>query len=277
MFFILSRLKRKILAAIESLRYSLETVTANHQFIVVSCERNSGEFAIKCLDSVYSQKYQRDKVTHVFIDDASDDGTHEKIVRWLETHLDHNVRYIRNSVRRGGTFNTVFGMKTAPDSAIVIELNGDDWLPDNRVLDFFNTVYADDATWMTYNTLRINNGPPVAWARKFSRRIVENNFFRDQREWGASHLHTFRKKLFDHIDAQTFIDPETGDYWECADDQALYLSLLELAGSHSRHIYRITCVYNFWESSHCYHESEKSVATAGRIRKLPRYQPLAHL
>jgi glycosyltransferase involved in cell wall biosynthesis len=273
----LFRIKRKFMAFLETARYSFGTKGESCHFVIVSCERNAGGFALKCLDTVYNQRYDRRKVEHIFIDDASDDGTHEKISEWLGRHPDHTVRYIRNDVRKGGTANTIYGMGLAAVDSIVIELNGDDWLPDSRVLDFLSRVYADPFVWMTYNSLRIHNGPPVEWAKGFSREIIDSNSFRDQEEWCACHLHTFRKRLFDHVDSASFIDPETGRYWECADDQALYLSLLELAGKHSRHLNRITCVYNFWEASHSFQDSRKSIETATRIRNMSRYQPLEQL
>jgi glycosyltransferase involved in cell wall biosynthesis len=246
-------------------------------FTIISCERHSGEYALRCLESVYLQNYDRDLVRHIFIDDASTDGTYEKIHEWLALHPDNRVEIIRREERCGGTFNTLAGIGSALDDSIVIELNGDDWLPDRDVLDFFNRVYADESVWMTYNSFRNSNGPPSANARGFTKEVIERNSFRDQKGWQASHLHTFRKRLFNHLDDSVFVDPETGVYWECADDQALYLSLLELSGRHSRHMNRITCVYNFWESSHSHKDLAGSVAVAERIRRGKRFQPLAGL
>jgi glycosyltransferase involved in cell wall biosynthesis len=245
--------------------------------MVVSCERNAGDYAIRCLESVYCQRYDRDLIKHLFIDDASDDGTHEKVLQWLDQHPDHRVEYLHREERLGGTSNTHYGFNRAEQDTVVIELNGDDWLSDDKVFDHLSRVYTDEDVWMTYNSLRMHNGPPVPWAKSFPPEVVEQNAFRDATDWPASHLHTFRKGLFDHLKEETFFDPQTGDYWECADDQAIYLGMLELAGWHSRHLNRITCVYNFWEESHSYSDNEKSVATAERIRKMARYQPLKGL
>ena len=274
--YILLRIRRKLLAGLELLSYTFNR-SAQQVFVVVSCERNAGDYALRCLKSVYSQRYDKMFVKHVFIDDASDDGTHEKIMQWLEEHPGHCVEYLHRQARLGGTYNTLDGFRQAEPEAVVIELNGDDWLPDNKVLGYMSRVYADEKVWMTYNTLRVHNGPPVPWARKFPQAVINQNAFRDQTEWSASHLHTFRKGLFDHLDEETFIDPLTGDYWECADDQAIYLGMLELAGQHSRHLNRVTCVYNFWEASHSFHDNDKSVAAAERIRQMDRYQPLKQL
>jgi glycosyltransferase involved in cell wall biosynthesis len=272
----LRRCRRKLMAVREGLRNAL-VAPARQPFCVVSCSRNAGDYALRCLESVFAQNYDRRLVRHLFIDDASDDGTHDKILTWLAGHPGHCVEYLHREVRCGGTFNTVDGIGQAGSDAIVIELNGDDWLPDPGVLSFFSRVYADNDVWMTYNTCRVKNGPPADWARPFSRDTIARNAFRDVPVWTASHLHTFRKRLYDHLATDVFIDPLTGSYWECADDQALYLGLLELAGRHSRHIDRITCVYNYWEASHSYQDRERSIATAERVRQGRKYQPLLEL
>jgi hypothetical protein len=273
---VLFRLRRKFLAASEIICYALVR-PARLRFVIVSCERNAGDYALRCLESVYQQDYDRTLIRHLFVDDASEDGTHEKVQDWLQAHPDHSVEYLHRDSRQGGTANTREGFSSAEKGTVIIELNGDDWLPDSKVLDFYSRVYADQSVWMTYNSCRVKNGPPWELARPCSRQTIENNAFRDMPDWSASHLHTFRSELFSHLDDDVFIDPMTGEYWECADDQAIYLGMLELAGKHSKHLNRMTCIYNFWEESHSYSDNEKSVATANRIRQLKRYQPLQEL
>jgi len=271
------RLVRKSRAIREGLRYARPAPELNGVFAIVSCERNAGSAALRCLDSVYRQRYRSGLITHFFIDDASDDGTHEMIERWLKTHSGHCVEYIRNLQRRGGTLNTVNGFRMAPAGSIVVELNGDDWLASRGTLQFLGRVYADPAVWMTYNTLSYRNGLPALWARPVPPEVIANNAFREMGEWVTSAPHTFRRELFGHIREETLRDPDTGEYWESADDQAIYLAMLELAGRHARHLHRVTYVYNFRELSHCFHGSDLSEARARRIRQQPKYQPLESL
>ena len=273
---VLSRSRRKFLAACEILRYAMVR-PARQDFVIVTCERHAGDYALRCLESVYRQDYDRGLIHHIFIDDASQDGTHEKILHWLESHPGHSVEYIHRDRRRGGTANTQDGFSRADRGSVVLELNGDDWLPDSKVLDFYSRVYVDDSVWMTYNTCRVKDGPPGDWACPYPQEIIRDNAFRDWPVWSASHLHTFRSELFAHLEEDVFMDPLTGDYWECADDQAVYLGMLELAGRHAKHLNRITYIYNFWQESHSYNDNEKSIATAARIRQLKRYQPLKAL
>jgi len=211
-------------------------------------------------------------VRHVFIDDASPDDTPTLVRQWLRDHPLHRVNFIHNSDRRRAFENNLVGFRMARRGDIVLELNGDDWLPDPGVLRFFDKVYSDPNVWTTYNTLRqadgvltIALGPP--------RRVVEHNQLRSWR-WCTSHLHTFRYELFTLIDDQMFRNPETGAYWEIAHDQATYLPMIELAGRHARHIYRVTYVYNYHSMSDEVVDSSGQRAAAAAIRTLPVHEPL---
>ncbi len=261
----------------ESLRCALLRPREDHSFHIVSSERNAGEWAIRCLDSVYLQRYDRSLLRHIFIDDASDDGTHEAILRWLSEHPEHRVEYIRNNERLGGTVNNLTGFRMAAPESVVVELNGDDWLPDPGVLRFLNRVYANEDVWMTYNTpLRFRNGhyrsPRSFWA-PWPRAVVKANRFREA-TWRCDHLHTFRARLLQHVREENLIDPQTGQYWANLDDQALYLSMFELAGRRARHIYRVTCVYNSTEWSESRSGAPELEDIHRRIRQLPKHAPL---
>ena len=132
-----------------------------------------------------------------FIDDASTDDTTSLVEGWLYDHPDNCVTFIRNSERQGMLANNLAGFSSAHPSAIGIELNGDDWLPDPGVLRFFNKIYQDPEVWMTYNTLRQTDGtilfqlPPPRGVRRL-------RGYR-QAPWMTSHLRTFRVGLYHHL------------------------------------------------------------------------------
>ena len=192
---------------------------------------------------------------------------------WLEAHPEHNVEYIRTPERLGGAANNLNGFGRSTPGSIVIELNGDDWLPDPELLTFLNKVYSDDEVWMTYNTSRFPGGRLTEKLVPISESVTRNNTYREA-AFASSHLHTFRRELLDHFDEACMIDPETGEYWENADDQAFYFTLLELAGTHARHIYRVTYIYNFRDSSELILDPVGQVHRARSIRRQKRYGPL---
>lgn len=262
---------------IERLRYSGSLLkNIKLMFYIVSSQRNSGEAAKKCLDSVYYQNYDKRYLKHIFIDDASDDNTDAIVQMWLSQHPDHCVSYIRNSVRVGGTENNLIGFMSAPSDSIVVELNGDDWFADNKVISFLNNVYSNSDIWMTYNTFKFTDGTIPESLTPIPHWVIQTNSFREF-PWVSSHLHSFRARLFGYLREDTFIDPETGIFWESSDDQAVYLSLLELCGEHSRNIYRANYVYNLRNESHQNWEADESIDRCNRIREMPKYSPLAKL
>lgn len=273
----LQLLRRTVPRAAEAMRYAFVRPTQQIAFHIVSSERNAGSDARKCLDSVYGQNYPRNLVRHVYIDDNSPDDTDAHVLSWLEEHPDHNVDYIRTSSRLGGASNNLNGFRRAATGTIILELNGDDWLPDPELLTFLNKVYCDDAVWMTYNTCRFAQGC-ILQGKMFPipNAVTRDNSHREA-PWVSSALHTFRSELLDHFDESCMIDPESGEYWENADDQAFYLALLELAGTHTRHLYRVTYIYNFRESSEFSIDRDGQTRRADAIRLQKRFDPLENL
>jgi glycosyltransferase involved in cell wall biosynthesis len=263
----------------EAVRYSFVFPAKPCRFHIVSAERNAGEFVLKCLDSVYNQKYDRSLFTHVVIDDTSTDGTDTLIENWLETHPGNSVKYIRNAGRVGLCGNNYTGFTMAEPGSIAIELNGDDWLPDPTVLAFLNKVYSNPDVWMTYNTIASAHSPglrPSLWPHRVPERVIKNNSFRRD-EWCASALHSFRMELFAHLKKEDLMDPATGRFWETTADLAYYFPLLELAGRHSRHINRVSYIYNVRESSDEKSNRALQLDTERRIRLMPPYQPIISL
>lgn len=256
----------------EAVRYALVRPRLRNHFHIVSTQRNAGHDAVRCLNSVERQHYPKDSYRHLLIDDSSSDDTLNIIEAWCQHHPCHNVDLVKRSQRRGGTWNTLDGIRQVDGESIVIELNGDDWLPDPGVLSFLNKVYRDPEVWMTYNTQRESTGV-IPFQLPPPREVRGNRSYRDY-PWATSHLHTFRRALFDHVSEEVMIDPDTGEYWASADDVALYLWMLELAGDHARHLWRITCHYNFHEQTEYRLDREGQLEREYRIRSRSRAEAL---
>ena len=199
----------------EIVRYTLIRPRTHHDFFIVSTQRNAGRDVIACLDSVQGQRYPKSRYRHLVIDDASDDDTSKRIVEWCDHHPDHSVELIQRSRPVGGTHNTIDGIRRGSPGSIILELNGDDTLPDPGVLAFLNKVYQDPDVWMTYNTQRESTGV-IPFQLPPPRAVRQTRAFRDH-PWATSHLHTFRRRLFDHVPEEIMIDPETNDFWASAE------------------------------------------------------------
>ncbi len=272
----LQRLSLRAHRSLEALRLRWYRPKNHHHFVVVTAVRNASAFIERCLGSVYDQHYDRGRFLHVVIDDASDDDTADRIGRWHDTHRDHPMELVLNSERLGGCANYTRGFRQAPLDTIVLQVDGDDWLPDRHVLPYLNMVYHDPDVWMTYNTWTFPDGHASLNSQRIPDSVIQRNGVRDH-HWTASHLHSFRSRLFAHVRDESLLDPETGHYWMSSVDLAHYLPMLELAGHHARHLVRITYVYNLHDQSIFLSGRDAQVRCERRIRLLPRYRPLRSL
>jgi len=64
-----------------------------------------------------------------------------------------------------------------------------------------------------------------------------------QDKWRASHLRSFKYKLWKHLDPD-YLQDDYGDFYKTAYDQAMMLPLLEMASDKSYFINDVLYVYN---------------------------------
>ncbi len=263
--------------AFADLELAFFTPERHHPFFVVTAVYNASTWIERCLESVASQRYDAARITHLVIDDRSTDDTLAKIHAWAESRRPaHAVEILANRENLGGCANYAAGFRRAPRDSVVLQLDGDDWLPDPLVLAYLDMVYHDPEVWMTYNSWIGSDGSASNNSLPVPRGVVARNAFRKAR-WTSSHLHSFRAPLFSHVRDESLIDPESGKPWRSAVDHACYLPMLELAGSHARHLDRITYVYNQRQESVFYTSRAHQLSCDDRIRQLPGYRPLARL
>lgn len=273
---LVAALLKPIRAYLQNRKVRKSDIDPSISFFVVSCGRNAGQSTVKCLQSVYDQQIAKDKVQHLLIDDASEDETARLVCEWLDGHPDHSVKFVQNETRKGGTLNTLEAFRQAPKGSIVLEVNSDDWLPDPMVFDYLGRIYSDKEVWMTYNSYQFSGNEKSPRARPYPTHVVRKNSYRDY-EWICLHLHSFRSSLLSYLSDDVFIDPETGDYFSCADDRSIYWSLLELCGRHAISLYRVAYVYNFHDFTETNLHKSDSIRNAETIRKMPRQSRLERL
>lgn len=191
--------------------------------------RNAGNYIIDCVSSLLGQEY-RNYVVYL-LDDASDDGTLDLIDEDLE-----NFHFIRNKERLGSLENIYRALVklTLDDDDIVVILDGDDYLFGEFALQIVNSKYNDN-TLLTYGQYITNYGfldpcPPYTTAEFENLRKAS---------WKASHLKTFKYKLFKaflqqdpNVDNFRYSNGVYNDdrFYMSTYDQALMLPLMEVAG-----------------------------------------------
>ena len=118
-------------------------------FVVVITSYNNQKWYTRNLQSVLSQNYSNFRV--IYTDDCSPDGTGDLVEEYLiENDAHKKVALINNTMRRGGLHNLYTMIYACDDDEIIVNLDGDDWFPDNDVLTRLNSVYSSNEVWLTY-------------------------------------------------------------------------------------------------------------------------------
>ena len=208
----------------------------NPRLIVLTTAYNCQEYIRKCIFSIKNQDYTNFKC--YILNDISTDNTVEEAKKVIED--DDRFIIINNIEKRYQTGNYDLILRDSSlvsDEDIVVEVDGDDSLPDSRVFDRVVDYYSDGKTWITYGQFRYTTGQ-IGLAAPVDIPSIRTARFT------ASHLRTWKVWLWNKIKQEDLkID---GQYAECAGDVFFMFPMLEMAGEeHSKFTNQINYVYNF--------------------------------
>ena len=126
--------------------------------------------------------------------------------------------------------------------SIIVTLDGDDYLADNEVLSYLNSVYQSDNCWLTVGSYMQNDNYQVVVPACVTSDYWQSNI--REKHWSFSHLRTFRKKLFDKIKVEDMID-EDGEFYRFTFDRVMMYPMVEMAGpEHITLVNKVLYIYN---------------------------------
>lgn len=211
------------------------------KFHVIVPFYNASKWIGKCAKSIRKQVYEN--YNCVFVDDMSTDNSIGEIKKVFGD--DNRCKIIKNKQKKYALSNIVnaISSQNMSDNDIIVLLDGDDWLSSTKTLSKLFEVYKDKEVFMTYGSYVFNptgtRGPEPS---EYSKQVIEQNLFRED-QWRASHLRSFRKKIWNKIHLKD-LKGEDGKYYPMAYDQAIMLPLLELSAERSRYVSDSLYVYN---------------------------------
>lgn len=198
-----------------------------NRLVIITPFYNPGEFLEKCVASLMSQRYDNFKV--IFVDDCSTDDSFEKLPK-----DDERATIIKNETRKTALENIHFViMNHCKPEDIICLLDGDDFLPNKKVLSHINEFYNEHDCWVSWGSSIWINDPHGRTC--FSSPYTEEEFKNIRTApYRISHLRTFRAGLYlNGIKSQ---DPEfkclkdtNGKFYTSCYDAAIFIPLLELS------------------------------------------------
>jgi glycosyltransferase involved in cell wall biosynthesis len=236
--------------------------------VVVIPSYNNKKWYKKNLSTLFKQNYTNYKV--IYLDDCSSDGTGKLVENFVKKlKQGHRFQLVKNSQRHGALQNLYTAIHSCADDDIVITYDGDDWFPNNNVLNIINDAYQSDDVWLTYGTyVGFPDRKTSGHSRDFPKNVIENNLFRQQTH--PSHLRTFYAWLFKNIDIDDLLWDEK--FYPMAWDLAMMFPMIEMAGERHKFIDKITYVYNQINPiSDGKVDPNFQIQLDEHIRSLPRY------
>ena len=204
--------------------------------VIVTTLYNAAGYVQSCIHSIMAQTY-KDFRCYITDDISTDDSV--SIVKELIKN-DKRFILIQNQTKhyQPGNYDQIIrNNPTIHDNEVIIEIDGDDWLPDANTLQRIHDVYQDDNVWITNGSFVYNNG-----SNGFSKKQDFNNLRLSS--FSASHMRTWRAFLWRNIKEEDLKD-ENGIYWKVAGDLAFMFPMLEMSGDeHYRYLPEINYVYN---------------------------------
>jgi glycosyltransferase involved in cell wall biosynthesis len=205
--------------------------------IILTTTFNCQDYIEKCLFSLMIQTHSNFRC--FITDDLSTDNTVNKIKNFIKN--DDRFTLIVNEEKKfqPGNYDQVLrNNNSIDDMEVIVELDGDDWLPDSSTLERIQKVYHDPNIWIANGSFIYSNGN-VGFS---SQQIIDSDL-RNSR-FTASHIRTWRAFLWRKISQEDLKD-ENGIYWRVTGDLSFMYPMLEMAGNeHYKYMKEINYVYN---------------------------------
>ena len=236
--------------------------------IIVTTLYNAEKYIERCLYSIMSQRYT--DFTCYITDDLSTDNS----VSVVKSAIKDDSRFIliENKVKmyQPGNYDQVIRNNTSiDDNEIIVEVDGDDWLPDPYTLGRIADVYSNPDIWIANGSFKYHDGRPG-----FSSKQENLDNLRNAR-FTASHIRTWRAFLWRRIKEDDLKD-DNGVYWKVTGDLSFMYPMLEMSGEeHYTFMNEINYVYN--ESNPINdHKADLKMVTeiAKKIRNNSKYNKL---
>lgn len=238
------------------------------KFVVVIPSYNNEKWCVKNINSAINQNYENFRV--LFTDDCSKDNTFNLVSNVVDAANKTNVTLVRNEKRLGALHNLYDMIHSCEGDEIILTLDGDDWFPNDNVLNRLNEIYSNEDVWLTYGQYTNHPMGGTGVAAPYPPHIIESNGIRSY-TWGASHLRTFYAWLFKKIKKEDLM--REGIFFPMTWDFGMMFPMLEMSGRHSKYLSDILYVYNMENPINDHKVNVRLQQDLDRyIRGLPKYQ-----
>lgn len=193
---------------------------------------------------IKSLKQQTESFKCLLIDDISTDNTVQIVKQKIEG--DSRFELWERKEKSYALKNIVEGIKkiNPSDDDIIVTIDGDDWLASETTLARVKQEYEEQDCLMTYgNYIKYPHGIKPWNISVYPDKVIQEGSYRQDPQWRASHLRTFKYRLWNKIQDEDLRAPDNS-YYRMAWDLAFMFPMLEMAREKARFIPDVLYVYN---------------------------------
>jgi glycosyltransferase involved in cell wall biosynthesis len=207
------------------------------KIVIVTTLYNAEKYVEMCLFSIATQTH-KDFVCYI-----TDDLSTDKSVELVKKYIKNDNRFVlienREKKYQPGNYDQIIrNNPNIHDDDVIVEVDGDDWLPDSKVLERVYKLYTNKKVWIANGSFIYSTGQKgFSSPQKISSNLRKERFT-------ASHMRTWRTFLWRKIKVDDLKD-EDGIHWKVTGDLSFMYPMLEMAGEeHYRFMSDINYVYN---------------------------------
>jgi len=205
--------------------------------VILTTLYNCEKFIEKCIASLKAQTFK--DFTCYITDDLSTDNSVEITKKLIQG--DARFVLIENSDKlfQPGNYDQIIRDESkVSDMDVCVEVDGDDWLPDEGTLLRVHNLYQNKMVWLANGSFQYQDG-----SKGFAKKPSFFTSIRKQ-DFALTHIRTWRAFLWRQIKMEDLKDA-TGKYYEVAGDLAFMFPMFEMAGPlHYRFMKEVNYVYN---------------------------------
>lgn len=216
-------------------------------FYVLVRSWNSFKYFDRCIDSILNQKYALFQI--IFVDDCSNYNAEQK--KYMKQKL-ANHKIIFNKKRKYSIRNAyeVIHKCIKNDDAVVVSVDGDDWLANSEVLTTLNKTYQNENCFFSYGSCSIWNDSRIHHQSSFDpiantaypSEVIKDKSFRTI-PFRPLHLRSWKVWLFKKINLRDFLYVDRSWLRFC-EDMAIFFPFLEMYPKKYVVISDILYIYN---------------------------------
>ena len=223
--------------------YQYISMLSNEKFIFIISSYNNEKWVEKNLDSIHRQTYKNYEI--IYVDDCSNDKTLSNVEKYKTVFTD-KLQVYHNKKRKFQAYSRYRAYRKVDPQAILVLLDGDDWLFDENVLQSLKKVYEKGYNATYGKSVYFEDGKvqldKYIPQESYPASVIQQSSYRQYKFFNV-HLRTCRARVLQSI-RESYLKDKSKKWLQHSTDMAEWFWIMEQTRGNVKFMDSITYVYN---------------------------------